>query len=128
MPPSDSGTPRIGSPISRLALSTASGASHASSASAAAGRTISSANSVTTSTSICSSSVGVRSNTPFGRAMGTRTPFCPRLPARENVRPALVTVLKPLRVTLNTTCSAGFRSRTLSIRSLWASRLRPATR
>ena len=41
MPPSASGTPRIGSPISRLALSSASGASQVSLASAAAGRTTS---------------------------------------------------------------------------------------
>ena len=128
MPPSSSGTPRIGSPISRLAFSSASGASQVSLASAAAGRTTSAANSVTTSTSICSSSVGVRSKTPFGWAVAARTPGLPFLPALANVRLALVIVLNPPRVTVKTACSAGLRSLTLSIRSLWASLLRPATR
>ena len=72
MPPRSSGTPRIGSPISREALSRSSGARHASLASAAAGRTISAANSVTTSTSICSSSPGVRSKSPAFLPGGTR--------------------------------------------------------
>ena len=128
MPPSASGTPRIGSPISRLALSSASGASQAASASAAAGRTTSAANSVTTSTSICSSSVGVRSKTPWGLAGATRTPGFAGDPDLANVRLAAVIVLKPLRVTVKTTCSAGLRSPTRSSRSLCASRLRPATR
>ena len=123
MPPSASGTPRIGSPISRLALSSASGAAHAASASAAAGRTTSSANSLTTSTSICSSSVGVRSKTPLDEAAATRTPGLPFLPALAKVRLALVMVLNPLRVTENTTCSVCLRSPILSMRSLWASLL-----
>ncbi len=74
MPPSCSGTPRIGSPISRLALSRSSGAVQVSLASAAAGRTTSAANSVTTSTSICSSSVGVRSKVPVAAGGGHPDP------------------------------------------------------
>ena len=72
--PSDRGTPRSAARSPRLALSRSSGAAHGPrSPSVAAGRTISVANSVTTSTSICSSSVGVRSKTPFGLATaGTR--------------------------------------------------------
>ena len=53
MPPSDSGTPRPGSPISWTAASTSSGAAQASLAAAAAGRSSSAASSSTTSTSIC---------------------------------------------------------------------------
>ena len=52
----------------------------------------------------------------------------PFLPAFANVRLALVMVLNPLRVTEKTTCSVCLRSPILSMRSLWASRLRPATR
>ena len=127
-PPSDSGSPRIGSPISRLASSSSLGAAHSASAAAAAGRTTSVANSVTTSTSSCSSSVGVRSNWPLAFVAGGRTPSLPREPAREKVRPALVMVLNPLRVTVKTACSACLRSPSRSRRSVWASRLRPATR
>ncbi len=127
-PPSVSGRPRIGRPISRLACSSSLGAAHSSSASAAAGRTTSVANSVTTSTSSCSSSVGVRSNWPLAFVDGARTPSLPREPARAKVRLAVVRVLNPLRVTVNTACSACLRSPSRSSRSVWASRLRPATR
>ncbi len=98
MPPSSSGTPRIGRPISSEALSSASGAVQVSLASLAAGRTISSANSPTTSASICSSSPGVRSKSPVFFAEGTRLPRVAR-PARAKVRPTLLAVRNPALVT-----------------------------
>ena len=94
-PPSDSGTPRMGSPISLPAARTSGGVAQAVSASAAAGRTTSVASSVTTSTSICSSSVGVRSKTPLAGAAPGRVPALPRLPAVAKARPAVVAVRKP---------------------------------
>ena len=126
MPPSSSGTPRIGRPISRLAFRTASGAAVASFASAAAGRTTSAANSVTTSTSICSSSVGVRSNLPVLAAAGTRAPAF-FLPARANCRLTAPTVRKPVRVASKTTRSVGLRSPNRSRALVWASLLRRET-
>ncbi|WP_420830560.1 hypothetical protein [Nocardioides aquaticus] len=108
-------------------MRTGPGASHASSASVAAGRSTSAAYSETRSTSICSSSVGVRSKTPVRGAGGTRVPGRAADPARANVRLAVVTERKPVRVTVKTACSACLRSPTRSRRSLWASRLRPAT-
>jgi hypothetical protein len=95
-------------------------------ASAAAGRTTSAANSVTTSTSICSSSLGVRSNRPFAWAAGTRLP-AEALPARANARPAAPAVLKPALVTRYTVCSLVLRSPSRSIRSLWANLFNAAT-
>ena len=127
MPPSDSGRPRIGSPTSRPAFRTVSGAAQASSASAAAGLSTSSASSVTTSTSSCSSSVGVRSKAPVPLAGLGRVPARPDFPARANWRLAAVAVRKPVRVTVNTAVSACLRRPIRSRTSLRASRLSAAT-
>ena len=53
---------------------------------------------MTTSTSICSSSVGVRSKTPLRLAAAGRGAGLDLRPALAKVRLAVVTVLKPLRV------------------------------
>ncbi len=126
IPPSSSGTPRIGSPISRPALSRSSGARQVSLASAAAGRTISAANSVTTSTSICWSSDGVRSKTPGSCAAGSRVPP-PSDPVRANARPVAPIVRNPALVTRNTVCSVLLRMPRRSTRSVCASLVRAAT-
>ena len=117
----------MGRPISRLALRTSSGAEHVSLALAAAGRSISSAYSDTTSTSICSSSPGVRSKSPVGGAVATLTPAAPRFPSFLNARLAAVATLKPLLVVVKTTCSLCLRSPSRSISSLDASWFSAAT-
>ncbi len=126
-PPSDSGTPRMGSPISLPAASTSGGVAQAVSASAAAGRTMSVASWVTTSTSICSSSVGVRSKTPLVGVAPGRVPALPRLPALAKARPAMVAVRKPPRVSVNTARSVCLRMPRRSRSSLWASLFMAAT-
>ncbi len=104
------------------------GAAQSASAPAAAGRTISVASSVTTSTSICSSSVGVRSKTPVDAALAGRSAVpVPRPPARANVRPAAVATRNPLRVVRNTARSVCLRNPIRSISSLCASRFTAAT-
>ena len=132
IPPSSSGTPRIGSPISRLAASTASGAAAVASASGAAGRSTSAAYSRTTPTSSCSSSVGVRSKSPALAADGTRVgpPLGPR--ARANCRLTAPRVRKPERVASKTTRSVGLRrfqpnGPKRSSAGVWASLFKNAT-
>ncbi len=112
--------------MSSDALRTSSGATQVSLASAAAGRTTSAAYSFTTSTSICSSSLGVRSKSPLPCAAGTRWPLV-ALPARANARLAVPTVRNPALVTRKTVCSLVLRRPRRSIRSLWANRFRAAT-
>ena len=88
---------------------------------------ISAAYSFTTSTSICSSSVGVRSKSPAPAAAGTLVGV-PRLrPARANCRLTAPSVRNPVRVASNTTRSVGLRSPNRSSAPVRASRLRTAT-
>ena len=103
-----------------------SSVTHAVSAVAAAGRSTSAANSRTTSTTICWSSVGVRSNLPVPRAAGSRDGAA-SFDAAAKRRVSAPAVRKPVLVASNTTRSVCFRSPNRSIARDFASRFNHAT-
>jgi hypothetical protein len=96
------------------------------SASAAPGRSTSAANSVTTPTTICWSSVGVRSNRPVPFADGSRAGL-PSLVAAVKLLVNAPAVRNPVRVASNTTRSVCFRNPSRSIARNLASLLSSAT-
>jgi hypothetical protein len=127
IPPSASGMPSIVTPSSALdRFRTVSGAAHSESASAAAGRSSSAANSRVASVISFCSSVGVRSNRPRSAVVvGRAGRSCSA--AAANVRLATPNDRNPTRLAVNTACSIGPRSRSLSITGARARRFRAAS-